>query len=749
MNEATYEAGIRHALSRALPWLKYEDIQHQKTFTVQLGRTTHTIDGEFSSTHYPRLDILITHEGKNIAILELKSPGIELTESDEKQGRSYARLLDQIAPLTIISNGDDVRVLNSITGEKIGFIDSKTKFGDILRSINAIAVSGIEEAIKFLVGSNIDVWKKIIFETTHGKFSYKFDGNIDDLLIFPRELTEKAIISVLNNKFSLITGESLIGKTTLLYELFTREKSENYYTLYLDEYDGGIFESLSKLISHTLKCAISVDETRIWMEHFSNVDGDKLIIGIDDLESDMTQVLKDIIDITSEYPARFGKNVAVIATCHSEHIEDVLIDKRGYGKNIVAKRVNFLEELKPLNDEEFWKVCELLCIDRVGFLGGANLNVQYRYPVNISSAYRHSKAHQPKNENVATVIPSTLCLDVFEYSGFNYVKNEIKFLIKKIGSRIINDIYSNDTPHEYFLYSLKQFSILEDSLKSIVTQDELNELKQTRCFKKLYLNNLCLYTINFGGLIVTAVKDALREKISKLPQNEPEEIARILSYACSVLKFGDIIGAVTILESNLNEEALNGVIDALVSARPHKESICGKIAMVKEGSNEIIDIDLEQFPEIDEQEKLALSNPTPWLILSQMLRIREGTPYSYIHIGSCEYILLRPEAMTCPGFHVHTLKDGSEILCQAMGVIEPITMSVYSYITSLTDEDLISFCDLAIESNSQHLLNRLSHALAVAITDIRVNQSTVLTQQKRVAELLIDDFKCPPEAESC
>ena len=742
MNESQYEAGIRHALNRVLPWLKYEDIQHQKTFTVQLGRTTHTIDGEFSSTHYPRLDILITHEGKNLAILELKSPKIELSESDEKQGMSYARLLDQIAPLTIVSNGEELRILNSITGQRIEYIDSKENLENILHSINTIAVSGVEDAIKFLVGSNIDVWKKIIFETTRGKFADKFDKSLDELLIFPRELTEKAILSVQKNKFSLITGESLIGKTTLLYELFMKEKSEKYYMLYLDEYDGGIFESLSKLISHTLKCAISIDETRVWVEHFSNMDEDKLIIAFDDLESDMTQVLKDIIDITGEHPSRFGSNLAIIATCHSEHIEDILVEKKGYGKSIIAKRAKFLKELKPLNDEEFGKACELLWADKVAFLSGADVNIQYRHPANISYAYEHLKSQLPNNENIAVVIPSTLCLEIFEGGDFRHIKSEIKFLIKKIAARIIADIYSRDTPQEYFLYSLKQFSILDNSLKSIASESEINKLRKTRCLRRIYWKNMCLYTINFGGLIAAAIKEALGEKIAKLPRSKPEEIARILSYACSVLKFGDIIGAVVLLESNLGEATFNEVIDALVTARPQKESISGRIAMVREGCNEIIDIDLEQFPEISEQEKLALSNPTPWQILSQLLRIRAATPHFYALIGSCEYILLRPDALACPGFHVHTLKDGSEILCQKMGVVEPITMAIYNYITNLTNEELVSFCEIAIESNSQHLFNRLSHALEVATSDVQVDYSTVMAQKKRVTELLLSEFSC-------
>ncbi len=66
-----------------------------------------------------RLDTFLTHKNKNLAMLELKAPSEALTKNDEKQGKSYARLRDDIARLTIMTNGDETRIINIHTCEAL------------------------------------------------------------------------------------------------------------------------------------------------------------------------------------------------------------------------------------------------------------------------------------------------------------------------------------------------------------------------------------------------------------------------------------------------------------------------------------------------------------------------------------------------------------------------------------------------------------------------------------------------------
>jgi type I site-specific restriction endonuclease len=74
------------------------------------------VGGEPVSRIESRSDVLVSHNGKPLAVLELKRPGQALTESDEKQGLSYAALLHPPPPLVVVTNGSDTRILDSYSG---------------------------------------------------------------------------------------------------------------------------------------------------------------------------------------------------------------------------------------------------------------------------------------------------------------------------------------------------------------------------------------------------------------------------------------------------------------------------------------------------------------------------------------------------------------------------------------------------------------------------------------------------------
>lgn len=84
------------------------EISLEKSFSIRLGKTKHTIRG--------RSDILCTRNGKNLFIIELKSDSISISQNDIEQGISYARaLVDDIAPFTIITNGKITKIFDSIS----------------------------------------------------------------------------------------------------------------------------------------------------------------------------------------------------------------------------------------------------------------------------------------------------------------------------------------------------------------------------------------------------------------------------------------------------------------------------------------------------------------------------------------------------------------------------------------------------------------------------------------------------------
>src|SRR5690606_31569178 len=96
------------------------EISLEKSFSIRLGKSKHTI----KSTLKGRSDILCKRNGKNLFIIELKNDSLSITQDDIDQGISYARLLEEIAPFTIITNGKTTKIFDSIsrrelTGTKI------------------------------------------------------------------------------------------------------------------------------------------------------------------------------------------------------------------------------------------------------------------------------------------------------------------------------------------------------------------------------------------------------------------------------------------------------------------------------------------------------------------------------------------------------------------------------------------------------------------------------------------------------
>lgn len=112
-------------------WLKElgftsSDISLEYSFMMRLGKNVYKVlphaENVSTSIARPRADILVKHkDGRNLMIIELKATNVSLTIADSEQALSYARLLREggIAPFTILTNGYDTHIYDSITGNII------------------------------------------------------------------------------------------------------------------------------------------------------------------------------------------------------------------------------------------------------------------------------------------------------------------------------------------------------------------------------------------------------------------------------------------------------------------------------------------------------------------------------------------------------------------------------------------------------------------------------------------------------
>ena len=122
--ESFTEEDLRSRL--LLPYLQAlsvgaDQVLLERAFHLRLGRTTVEVKSRAArATVGGRLDILVRSlQGDNLFVVELKAPGEELTDEDRDQGISYARLLDQIAPFVLLTNGSDTRLFDTISTDQL------------------------------------------------------------------------------------------------------------------------------------------------------------------------------------------------------------------------------------------------------------------------------------------------------------------------------------------------------------------------------------------------------------------------------------------------------------------------------------------------------------------------------------------------------------------------------------------------------------------------------------------------------
>jgi hypothetical protein len=96
------------------------EMSFEDRFTIQLGHNLLSVEWKKGREHDPvtgRSDVWLTRNGRSLAIVETKRPDHKLTDDDAWQGISYARLIKEVPPFVILTNGRDTRVYETLAAE--------------------------------------------------------------------------------------------------------------------------------------------------------------------------------------------------------------------------------------------------------------------------------------------------------------------------------------------------------------------------------------------------------------------------------------------------------------------------------------------------------------------------------------------------------------------------------------------------------------------------------------------------------
>jgi len=190
LNHCVNEEEVK--INNILPFLKRlgfqaGELKFETSFFLKVGRHNLKISADPKNRDGvgARLDILVTRNGDNLFIVEVKEADHALTDADRDQAISYARLVHPIAPFALLTNGTDWQLFDSVTKHLIGDNDFKLKgkyeialpeaqkdealssfLGFSPKNLNMFCESQVNEQLKPLIGSPTDVSKKFVPELT-------------------------------------------------------------------------------------------------------------------------------------------------------------------------------------------------------------------------------------------------------------------------------------------------------------------------------------------------------------------------------------------------------------------------------------------------------------------------------------------------------------------------------------------------------------------------------------------------------
>ena len=212
------------------------EISLETSFSIKLGKYQRPIHG--------RSDILCKRNGKNLFIIELKNDSVSIEQEDIEQGISYARLLtDNIAPFTIITNGNTTKIFDSIsreelTGSQISKQSSYWQNGCTLSTDIDLRIR--YEALKNFVSFSPENLKKFCEDQVRDRMG-PIIGNIDSPhakfvkeLYVQRQNLQNTFNAFINSQATVfgIVGSAGVGKTNVMCSLALQKLEDEFVFFY-------------------------------------------------------------------------------------------------------------------------------------------------------------------------------------------------------------------------------------------------------------------------------------------------------------------------------------------------------------------------------------------------------------------------------------------------------------------------------------------------------------------------------------
>ncbi|MCS6211750.1 type I restriction enzyme HsdR N-terminal domain-containing protein [Shewanella baltica] len=762
--EAELESRIAAALSAAFPNIPREQLVEQRRFTVRLGHETHEFDSAAQWEKSGRADVIIFHDGRPLAVVELKREDLALTHADYEQAQSYANQLTPRPPLVVVTNGRDTRIYDANTGQLwSGQNDAANEVARLLANASKFATAEMRWATEALMGRETDVWVPIVRFATARLLAEMTDppGQSDhpfaERLLFSRLSTLAAIKSAqAGTTFTIIEGAAQSGKSSCLRELALRTKdSEDLAVLMLRGSVPGLFQSLANLFAIELEWNLTANDARQWLRRMSTGPaGPALLLAIDDVEPG-TSMSTDLEELTS---LRLGSKLNVILT--TDLAERLVKAPNGRTKTAMGDRAKVIE-IGPLRLEEFQSSQRALANHKIHFQPGAEYTEDYRTPWVLRTIYDDAaRDAQHQDPDSILLLPPALGLELVDAARQSYA-NQADLLR---GYRVLARCSLADTSArsaELTLAASNGFVVRQDAL-SDEARHAVADLKSkgaVRTYRHAGREDVVVPTI--PAAFLSELADAASDELAFRAEVDPQEAGTWLGNRLATVYLGDLVGAQAIrCMAEKTGGFSSGIIDSLLAIEPTDEPVENALVAMAAHDGRLIYLKIEggktwisdrhgdtigESIDLGDEHPQMLGNMAAWMTLGQLARLPMATvsddsqridAWILLIIGQCLFPLIRSNELGL-GHLVHDLGDRGLVLCHNLGPIEAATQAIadlFSRPWTHADE----WISAAIETGSLPLLHRLTIALrTVQLRNIQdLSEWAEVTLKERVLPTL-------------
>ncbi len=744
--EADLEARIRAAIKKAFPGLPDGSIKHQIKFTFKFGKQTIEVDAGKQRAE-ARLDILLEKDGRPLAVMELKRPGLALADEDDAQGVSYARLVQPPAPLVVVTNGSDVRILETSTGSEWNAGSaSEEAFLNLIKRACRVANDEITTAIETLMGTASHVWiqavRRISAATIDELTAVGDESGLPfaEGFLLPRRATHQILKNLdKGTKLQVLEGPPLAGKSSVLRELSLRAtQQDNIGVLYVETETGvGALQLLADVLRQIIHWPVSTAEARDWLIRVSLSQGSKLVLAFDGLSASDSLTLREIVDLTS---GAFGPALSIVVAMDEGTAQRVLRAGNEQSLSVLGRRAKRVI-LGRLDDQEFDYARRVLGQRRFEFIEGADMAPEYREPWVLRAIYdARQVALERLPKEVGFGIPPLLGLELFDLVRTRFAdKPDLRRSFRGLACAMIADAQDPSRPPDIVLQQQEIGLIRREAVTTVVEAEDLSWLF-THGYVRAGMHDIVGATIlvRMPELLASELAHAFADEIARRLPDEPDATAAWISGGASNLPLGEIIAAQAIVDvANRTGNFPLDLLDALLQLQPEREVIdVGShlatlapdhspidIRLEPEGTGILVNNGIEHLVDLNDEKLIAYSNYHAWLVLSHVASrpfevitaegALRGDPSLLLEIGACS-IPLRgnrgPGSMRA--YPTIDFDNGVSIVRPEAGLIEPISLAMLEYLSS-NGPDADYWVAIAADSGSVALIARLRIALEI------------------------------------